>query len=42
MTSLRVLFAITVHHNLEIHQLSVKIAFLNGFLKEEIYIMDQP
>jgi hypothetical protein len=31
LTSLRVLFAIVVHHNLEIHQLDVKTAFQNGF-----------
>jgi hypothetical protein len=35
------LIAIAVIHDLKIHQMDVKIAFLNGDLEEEIYI-DQP
>ena len=41
ITSIRMLIAIVALHNLEIHQMDVKIAFLNGDLNEEIY-MDQP
>ena len=41
ITSIRMLIAIAALHNLEIHQMDVKIAFLNGDLNEEIY-MDQP
>ena len=41
ITSIRMLIAIATLHNLEIHQMDVKTAFLNGDLNEEIY-MDQP
>nr|GEZ71668.1 retrotransposon protein, putative, Ty1-copia subclass [Tanacetum cinerariifolium] len=38
ITSIRILIAITAIHNLIIHQIDVKTAFLNGELDEEIYI----
>ncbi|KAJ9539459.1 LOW QUALITY PROTEIN: hypothetical protein OSB04_032192 [Centaurea solstitialis] len=41
ITSIRTLMAIAAIHNLEIHQMDMKIAFLNGELDEEIY-MQQP
>ena len=41
ITSIRLLISIAAIHNLEIHQMDVKTAFLNGDLEEEIY-MDQP
>ena len=41
ITSIRMLVAIVALHNLEIHQMDVKTAFLNGELNEEIY-MEQP
>ena len=41
ISSIRMLIVIAVIHNLEIHQMDVKIAFLNCDLNEEIY-MEQP
>ena len=41
ITSIRMLIAIASIYNLEIHQMDVKTAFLNGDLDEEIY-MEQP
>ena len=41
ITSIRMLMAIAVLHNLEKHQMDVKTTFLNGELNEEIY-MEQP
>ncbi|KAF3616382.1 hypothetical protein FXO38_34584 [Capsicum annuum] len=40
-TSIRILIALAVVHGLEIHQMDVKTAFLNGKLEEEIY-KEQP
>lgn len=40
-TSLRLLYALSVEHNLKLRQLDVSTAFLNGNLDEEIY-MEQP
>lgn len=39
--SLRIIMAMEAHFNLELHQMDVKTAFLNGDLEEEVY-MDQP
>jgi hypothetical protein len=39
--SVRIIMVVAARLDLELHQLDVKIAFLNGDLKEEIY-MDQP
>ncbi|KAK8689569.1 hypothetical protein V6N13_088283 [Hibiscus sabdariffa] len=41
ITSIRMILAIAVLRNLEVHQMDVKKAFLNGELDEEIY-MEQP
>jgi hypothetical protein len=40
-TSIRCILALAALEDMEIHQMDVKIAFLNGELKEEIY-MEQP
>ncbi|EOY10029.1 Cysteine-rich RLK (RECEPTOR-like protein kinase) 8 [Theobroma cacao] len=39
--SLHVIMALVAHFNLELHQMDVKIAFLNGNLEEKVY-MKQP
>ena len=41
ITFIRMLIAIAALYNMEIHQMDVKTAFLNGELEEEIY-MEQP
>ena len=41
LTTIRVLLSLAASHGLLVHQMDVKTAFLNGELKEEIY-MDQP
>ncbi|KAD2393091.1 hypothetical protein E3N88_40068 [Mikania micrantha] len=41
ITSIRLVLAIATLRNLEVHQMDVKTAFLNGDLEEEIY-MEQP
>ena len=39
--SFRIIMALVAHFNLELHQMDVKTAFLNGDLYENVY-MDQP
>ena len=41
LTTIRVLLSLAASHGLLVHQMDVKTAFLNGELKEEIY-MQQP
>ena len=39
--SFRIIMALVAHYDLELHQMDVKTAFLNGNLEEEVY-MNQP
>jgi len=39
--SFRIIMALVAHYDLELHQMHVKTAFLNGDLEEDVY-MDQP
>jgi hypothetical protein len=41
ITSIQILIVITTINKLEIHQMDIKITFLNGNLNEEVY-MEQP
>ena len=38
-TSIRIISALMAYYDLELHQMDVKIAFLNGHLEEEIYML---
>ena len=39
LKSVRIMLAIAAYYDYEIWQMDVKTAFLNGFLKEELYMM---
>ena len=41
LKSIRILLSITAHYDYEIWQMDVKTAFLNDYIREEIY-MNQP
>ena len=38
MESIRVLLALACHLKFKLYQMNVKTAFLNGFLKEDVYV----
>jgi hypothetical protein len=38
-TSIHIISALTAYYDLELHQMDVKTAFLNGVLEEEIYML---
>ena len=38
MESIRILMALACHLKFKPYQMDVKIAFLNGFLKEDVYV----
>ena len=42
LESVCLLLAITAHHSWEVHHMDVKSAFLNGELKETVYVQQSP
>ena len=38
MESIRILLALAYHLNFKLYQINVKTAFLNGILKEDVYV----
>ena len=39
MESIRILLALACHLKFKLYQMDVKIAFLNGFFKEDVYVV---
>ena len=42
LESTRIMLAYANHHNILLYQMDVKSAFLNGEIKEEVYVMQPP
>jgi hypothetical protein len=42
LESIRILFTYATHHDFKLYQMDVKSAFLNGPIKEEIYVEQPP
>ncbi|KAL8093557.1 hypothetical protein AgCh_035440 [Apium graveolens] len=42
LESIRILMAFTAHKKFKLYQMDVKSAFLNGYLKEEVYVKQPP
>jgi len=40
--AIRILIAFAAHMEFKLYQMDVKSAFLNGYLKEEVYVMQSP
>jgi len=40
--AIRILIAFVAHMEFKLYQMNVKSAFLNGYLKEEVYVMQPP
>jgi len=40
--AIRILIAFAAHMEIKLYQMYVKSAFLNGYLKEEVYVMQPP
>jgi hypothetical protein len=42
LESIRILLAYATHHGFKLYQMDVKSAFLNGPIKEEVYVEQPP
>jgi hypothetical protein len=42
LESIRILLAYTTYHGFKLYQMDVKSAFLNGHIKEEVYVEQPP
>jgi hypothetical protein len=42
LQSIRILLAYATHHGFKLYQMDVKTAFLNGPIKEEVYVEQPP
>jgi hypothetical protein len=42
LESIRILFAYATYHGFKLYQIDVKSAFLNGLIKEEVYVEQPP
>ena len=42
MEAIRILLAYACAHNIKLYQMDVKSAFLNGYIKEEVYVEQPP
>jgi hypothetical protein len=42
LESIHILLAYTTHHSFKLYQMDVKSAFLNGPIKEEVYVEQSP
>jgi hypothetical protein len=42
LESIRIFFAYATHHGFKLYQMYVKSAFLNGPIKEEVYVEQPP
>ena len=42
LETIRILLAFAISHSIKLFQMDVKSAFLNGYIKEEVYVEQPP